>query len=100
MLVLGQPPRAVAENLLFESKITPKKTIEIGSNEGIARAVVGGMGIALLPTIMVKELIELQQISVLTFGNTKHFVRPLSLIHIRERPLSPLAQQFTLFLNE
>lgn len=96
----GSGTREISDALLHASKIVPKKTIEIGSNEGIARAVVGGAGVAILPTIVVKDLIDLQRIRALSLTKTHQYTRPLSLLHIRERPLSPLAKQFIAFLNE
>lgn len=100
MRELGSGTREITDELLHASRIVPKKTIEIGSNEGIARAVVGGAGVAILPTIVVKDLIDLQRIHVLSLTQTHQYTRPLSLLHIRERPLPPLAKQFIAFLNE
>ncbi len=96
----GSGTREVTDELLYKSGIVPKKTVEIGSNEGIARAVVGGAGVAILPTIVVKDLIELHRLRVLFLTEAPQYTRPLSLIHVRERPLSPLAKQFMGFLNE
>lgn len=100
MREMGSGTREVTDELLHASRIVPKKTIEIGSNEGIARAVVGGAGVAILPTIVVKDLIDLKRIQVLELAAHHQYTRPLSLLKIRERPLSPLAKQFIAFLNE
>jgi len=95
----GSGTRDVTEKILSENKITPQKIIEIGSNEGVARAVAGGIGVAMLPTIMVRDLIQLQQINVLSQDKFMHYSRDLYLLHVQERPLSPLVRQFTDFLK-
>tara|TARA_R110001606_G_scaffold399310_1_gene584759 strand:- start:86538 stop:87458 length:921 start_codon:yes stop_codon:yes gene_type:complete len=100
MREVGSGTREITDELLHASRVIPKKMIEIGSNEGIARAVAGGSGVAILPTIVVKDLIDLQRIYVLSLSDSHQYTRPLSLLHIRERPLSPLAKQFIAFLNE
>lgn len=100
MREIGSGTREVTDELLHASRIHPKRTIEIGSNEGIARAVVGGAGVAMLPTIVVKDLIDLQRIQALSLAKAEQYTRPLSLLHIRERPLSPLAKHFIDFLYE
>lgn len=86
----GSGTREVTERLMRVHGISPKRTIEIGSNEGIARAVAAGLGVAMLPTCVLGELIALQQVKPLSFPDEVAFVRPLLLLQLKERPPSPL----------
>ena len=70
------------------------RTIEIGSNEGIARAVAEGLGVAILPQRVVRELMAIGEIRSLDFPELFVLTRPLFLLQLRERPVSPLVRTF------
>ncbi|HEY3786023.1 MAG TPA: LysR family transcriptional regulator [Steroidobacteraceae bacterium] len=86
----GSGTREVTERLMRTHGISPRRTIEIGSNEGIARGVASGLGVAMLPTCVLGELIVLQQVRPLSFPDEVALVRPLLLLQLKERPPSPL----------
>ncbi len=86
----GSGTREVAETFLAAHAITPARTVEIGSNEGIARAVATGLGIALLPRCVVRELLTIGSVRTIPFAAEAPLARPLYRIRLRDRPASPL----------
>ena len=90
----GSGTREVTERMMREHGISPKRTIELGSNEGIARAVASGLGIAMLPARVLRELIMLEQVKALKYPSDSALVRPLFLLQLKERPASPLIRAF------
>jgi LysR family transcriptional regulator, transcriptional activator of the cysJI operon len=90
----GSGTREVAERTLLARGIQPKQTIELGSNEGIARAVAAGLGVAILPARVVRELTRLGEVMALSPRHFPNLVRPLYLLQLKERPHSPLTRAF------
>ncbi len=93
----GSGTGGVGQRLLRACGIVPARTLEIGSNEGIARAVVQGLGLALLPTCLVRDLIELKRLAPLPMP--VELTRPLYRLRRAKRPLSPAAQAFSSLLD-
>jgi DNA-binding transcriptional LysR family regulator len=77
-----------------EIGIIARRTLELGSNEGIARAVASGLGVAILPERVLRELILLKQVKPVNNPSDSNLVRPLFLLQLKERPASPLARAF------
>lgn len=98
---IGSGTHDVTENMLSTSHIQPLHTIEFASNEGIARSVVAGLGIAILPFKVVAELIQIGKVTILTTALIPPRNRQLSLLRLKNRSASPLVQAFcdTLFEN-
>src|SRR5579872_5916517 len=96
----GSGTREVTERLMRAHGISPRRTVEVGSNEGIARAVAAGLGIAMLPTCLLGELITLQQVKALSFPDDSALVRPLLLLQLKERAPSPLLRAFREVLQQ
>jgi DNA-binding transcriptional LysR family regulator len=90
----GSGTHQVAERIMLENNIRPMRTIEIGSNEGIARAVAEGLGIAIVPQRVVRELTAIGEIRSLEFPELFVLTRPLFLLQLKERPMSPLVRAF------
>jgi len=90
----GSGTRDVTEQMMRQHGISPQRTIELGSNEGIARAVACGLGIAMLPARVLRELITLEQVKALNYPSDSPLVRPLFLLQLKERPPSPLIRAF------
>lgn len=90
----GSGTREVTDRLMQAHRIQPRRTIELGSNEGIARAVAAGLGIAMLPARVVRELAGMGELKPLPWSRPPELVRPLSLLQLKERPLSPLVRGF------
>ena len=90
----GSGTREATENVMRLYDIRPMRILEFGSNEGISRAVAAGAGLAILPTIVVCELIKIGKIKALRYPLDVALQRPLSMLQLRERVLSPLARAF------
>lgn len=80
--------------LLQQHGITAKQSMQLGSNEAIARAVAQGMGVALLPNVVTEDLVQLGKLTRLNQQNGALFSRPLHQLHYKDRPSSHAAQAF------
>lgn len=90
----GSGTREVSERVMHEHGIQPGRIIEFGSNEGIARAVAAGLGVAMVPALVARELLMLGEIKALRYPPAAPLLRPLFFLKLGERPLSPLARAF------
>jgi DNA-binding transcriptional LysR family regulator len=90
----GSGTREVTERLLSTCGITRARQIIFGSNEGIARAVAGGLGVSMLPARVVKGLFAAGTVKEVRLPGAPLPPRPLCLLQLKERPLSPLARAF------
>lgn len=90
----GSGTREFSEQMMSEHGIQPQRIIEFGSNEGIVRAAAAGMGVAMVPTQASRELYMLKKIKAVNYPHTGALLRPLFLLTLRERPLSPLSRTF------
>lgn len=92
----GSGTREVSERMLQTYGISPRRVMQIGSNEGIARTVAAGMGVAILPELVARELVTLGKIRAVDFFPMN---RPLFLLQLRERPPQPLVTKFSEILR-
>ncbi len=90
----GSGTREVAENFLAAHMVEPARIVEIGSNEGIARSVAAGLGIALLPECVVRELLAIGAVCTIPVALKTPLARPLYRITLRARPLTPLVARW------
>jgi len=97
---IGSGTREATDRVMRDLGIAPQRSTEIASNEGIARAVAAGSGIAMLPTQVVRELLMLNEIKALRFRDKSGFERPLFLVQLKERPSSPLVHAFCELLQQ
>jgi len=97
----GSGTREVTDRMMRAQRIEPERTIEFGSNEGIARAVAAGLGVAMLPSRVVHELVRMREVRALELNRSiaSSLIRPLYLLQLRERPQSPLAREFCTLLT-
>jgi LysR family transcriptional regulator, transcriptional activator of the cysJI operon len=96
----GSGTREVTDLMMRAEGIEPQRTVEFGSNEGIARAVAAGLGIAVLPARVVRELTRIGELRRLTLHSTAPaLTRPLFLLQLKERPASPLVRAFCELLS-
>lgn len=91
---VGSGTRQVAESLLRSRAIAPRRTIEVGSNEAIARAVAAGAGVALLPAVVVEDLVAIGRVRAVDVGQGDDILRPLFRLELVNRPRSPALQSF------
>lgn len=73
----GSGTREVAQKLLREQGVDPVRYIEVGSNEGIAHCVAMGMGMAILPRVVVQDLLALGKLKTVTCTHQQELERPL-----------------------
>lgn len=90
----GSGTREVTERMTAARRIAPERQVIFGSNEGIARAVAGGLGVAMLPACVVKELSTAGAVKEVRLPSGPLPPRALYLLQLKERPLSPLARAF------
>lgn len=90
----GSGTRRVAQNLLRTHGIVPRHLLEIGSNEAIARAVAAGAGVAILPSVVVEDLIAMRRIRALSLEQQVSLSRPLYRLELLNRRRSPALQAF------
>jgi molybdate transport repressor ModE-like protein len=97
----GSGTREVTDRLMRTQGIEPERTIQFGSNEGIARAVAAGLGVAVLPARVVRELVRMGEVKALRLSDSRAsaLVRPLYLLQLKERPRSPMAREFCALLT-
>ena len=89
----GSGTRTVAEDALRAAGVTPNVVLTLPSGEGVARAVEAGVGVAILPLIVVERAVAAGRVKPVAVTGVD-FTRPLSIIRLRERTPSPLAQRF------
>src|SRR5690606_6730841 len=74
--------------------IKPQRSIEIGSNEGMARGVASGLGVAMLPVAVVDDLLQLGRVVELRVSDMPGLSRPLDRLERKDRPASHAVQAF------
>ncbi|WDS35461.1 LysR substrate-binding domain-containing protein [Pseudoxanthomonas sp.] len=90
----GSGTREVAQTLLEARGIVMARTLEIGSNEAIARAVAAGDGVAILPAAVVADLISVGKLRALALPDGPAMQRPLYRLELLNRPRSPALTAF------
>lgn len=90
----GSGTGEVTAKLLSLLHITPRRSLEIGSNEGIARAAAAGLGVAMLPFAVVEDLIQLGRVVEVKVAEMPGLSRSLYRLERRDRPVSPAAGAF------
>lgn len=95
----GSGTRTVAEDALRAAGVTPNVVLTLPTGEGVARAVEAGVGVAILPLIVVERAVAAGRVKPVAVTGV-NFTRPFSIIRLRERTPSPLAQRFLELLRE
>lgn len=90
----GSGTRQAVDALLAEHGITPARVLTLGSNEGIARAVAHGAGIALLPAAVVTDPIAAGRLHAVRVGPGAGPSRPLYRLELQDRARSPALRTF------
>ncbi len=90
----GSGTREAAQKIMKALGIVPKRGLDFGSNEGIARAVASGMGVALLPMRIVRELALIGEVEVLRVAQAQSLERQLYMLQLKQRPTAPLVRAF------
>jgi len=95
----GSGTRTVAEAALRLAGVTPDVVLTLPSGEGVARAVEAGVGVAILPLIVVERAVAAGRVRTVRVTGVD-FRRPFSIIRLRERTPSPLAARFLTLLRD
>jgi DNA-binding transcriptional LysR family regulator len=95
----GSGTRTVAEDALRLAGVAPNVVLALPSGEGVARAVEAGIGVAIMPLIVVERAVAAGRVRRVQV-NGVDFTRPFSIIRLRERTPSPLATRFLAMLRE
>ncbi len=90
----GSGTREVVLDLLERQGMQPRRTIEIGSNEGIARGVAAGLGVAMLPFAVVEDLLLLGRLIELHIDGMPGLSRSLYRLERKDRPTSRVVGAF------
>ncbi|ABG38646.1 transcriptional regulator, LysR family [Paraglaciecola sp. T6c] len=96
----GSGTRQMSFSLLAEQGIAVNDSMQLGSNEAIARGVTQGMGVALLPQVVTEDLLALKKLKVISTQKSKLLSRPLYQLEYRDRPSSPAANAFAQILYQ
>lgn len=94
----GSGTRQVAQAWLQAEGITPGRTLVLGSNEAITRAVVEGAGLALLPAAVVADPLASGRLRALHAPGRRALVRPLFRLELAQRPRPPALEAFLALL--
>ncbi|MDD3763637.1 MAG: LysR family transcriptional regulator [Nevskiales bacterium] len=90
----GSGTRQAADEWLTALGVEPAATVEIGSNEAIAQAVAAGAGVAVLPAVVVADLVAVGRVSALKLPRDSRRLRPLYRLELRNRPHPPALAAF------
>lgn len=97
---VGSGTREVFFDFLTAHGLRLQRSLEIGSNEGIARAAASGLGVAMLPFVVVEDLLSLGRLVELRLTGVEALTRRLYRVQRQHRPPSPAAHAFLEVLND
>lgn len=95
----GSGTRAAMERFLANSRVEPRVTMEMASNETIKQAVMAGMGLSFLSLHTLGLELDNRLIAVLEVQGAP-VVRAWNVVHMLSKLLSPAAEAFRYFVLE
>lgn len=95
----GSGTRDAVRRHLTRLGIDVANVLEVGSNEAIARMVSGGVGVSMLPKVVIEDLVLLDRLKVMVLSTDVSLLRPLYRLVLKDRPRSPLAAEFETLLT-
>jgi len=87
----GSGTRQATEALCAANGIAALPWMEMASNEAIARTVASGVGISMLPRVVVADMLALGTLRELKLAGGAALSRPLYRLALKNRPLAPAA---------
>ena len=93
----GSATRETAERLFHELGVYPQIAIELGSNQAVKQAATAGGGIGVISRLGVTAEVRAGMLTVLNVEGW-NCRRPLTLVHPKDRYLSPSQRAFKEFL--
>jgi DNA-binding transcriptional LysR family regulator len=94
----GSGTRMLAADVLARAGIDVDVALEMPSNEGVARAVEAGLGIAILSQLTVERDVAAGAVRAVAIRDAD-LTRRFSIVSVRARTLSPLAMKFVAFVR-
>lgn len=94
----GSGTLEISKELFKQQNIKIEKSMQLGSNEAIARAVSQGLGVALLPNVVTEELVQLGKLKRLEPQYNEKISRSLYQLKYKNRPSSHAANAFEAIL--
>ena len=94
----GSGTRKILEDLFQRSGVRPKHTMELGTTEGVKKAVEAGLGISILSDHIVQNELATRQIRSLTLKGAD-LRRDLFVVYLKDRYLSAAAQAFLKYVD-
>jgi DNA-binding transcriptional LysR family regulator len=88
----GSGTREMSVKMLEKQGIKVSNSMQLGSNEAIARSVAQGMGIAILPNVVTEDLVQLKKLKRLSQVKGGMLSRPLYQLQCRGRSSSHSAE--------
>lgn len=95
----GSGTRQSTERLCAELGLSVRPWMEMASNEAIARTVASGVGLSMLPRVVVADMLALGHLSEVRTRERPTLSRPLTLLQLRSRLPSPAAAGMLALLN-
>jgi DNA-binding transcriptional LysR family regulator len=95
----GSGTRMLAESVLGRAGIEIGVALVMPSNEGVARAVEAGLGIAILSQLTIERDVAAGLVRAVAIRDAD-LARRFSIVSLRARTLSPLAMKFVAFLRK
>jgi DNA-binding transcriptional LysR family regulator len=94
----GSGTRMLAADVLARAGIDVDVALEMPSNEGVARAVEAGLGVAILSQLTVERDVAAGAVRAVAIRDAD-LTRRFSIVSVRARTLSPLAMKFVAFVR-
>ena len=95
---IGSGTRQTMERFIIKNKFETKKKITLTSNEAVKQAVLAGMGISIMPIIGIKSELANGELEIIKVKGLP-IKTTWSLIWLKEKKLSPIAQGYIEFLK-
>lgn len=95
----GSATRMAMEKFIERNRISPKKKIQLTSNEAVKQAVIAGIGFSIMPVIGLKNELEQKQLRIIPI-NGLPIKTSWNLVWHRKKRLSPVAIAFKEYLEQ
>jgi DNA-binding transcriptional LysR family regulator len=95
----GSATRMAMEKFIEKNRISPKKKIQLTSNEAVKQAVIAGIGFSIMPVIGLKNELEQKQLQIIPI-NGLPMKTSWNLVWHRKKRLSPVAIAFKEYLEQ
>jgi DNA-binding transcriptional LysR family regulator len=95
----GSATRMAMEKFIEKNRISPKKKIQLTSNEAVKQAVIAGIGFSIMPVIGLKNELEQKQLKIIPI-NGLPMKTSWNLVWHRKKRLSPVAIAFKEYIEQ